>query len=144
MELRYGVAALRASPLNTAGELTPGDRERMTEILGDVLASGEDYRTGARRLRKTFPNITPEKALTIVWTELVRAENTGRVTGYRLAGVKRVRWSAAKDEQTCTQCRELDDQVVLIGGAFADGTKPGDTPHECCRCCIISADFDDE
>lgn len=140
-ELDEVVASLKALPLRTAGDLSPQDRERMRDMLVAALESGADYRTGARTLRAAFPHLDPDRALTIVWTELARASNAGRVTFYRNSGVKNVRWSSADDERTCPKCRALDDQTAPIDGAFRDGTRPDDIAHERCRCCILAVDI---
>lgn len=139
-QLANTLAALRASPLRTANGVSSAQREAVREILFDALKNGSDYRTAARALRKGFPQLSFDVALAIAWTELARAQNMGAVMWYRQTGTKHVRWSAAQDERTCVQCRRLDGQVAPINGAFRDGTKPGELPHECCRCCILAED----
>lgn len=109
----------------------------------------------ARRLRASFSGespdqpfvLSPERASLIARTELVQAENTGIVEGYRATGVQEIEWLAYTDGASGDRHHErLNGQKVPLGETFTTplGNElryPGDpdAPIEDtanCRCTV--------
>lgn len=131
-------------------------RDSVNRILGDASQEQPLPSAGemARRIRTQFHGedlkgrlyaFSPERAATIARTELVQAENTGAVEGYKAAGVKRIRWLAKTDGRSGDRHHEQMHGVEInLGELFTmpsgrtlryPGDPEGDISETAnCRC----------
>jgi hypothetical protein len=120
------------SPQPSAGEIA---RRIRTQYHGDAD-------------QKPF-TISSERAALIARTELVQAQNTGIVEGYRATGVKRIEWLAYRDGKSGERHHEKMHGVIINLGDYFEtplGNKlryPGDPSGPIadtanCRCSAAS------
>jgi len=118
-------------------------RQIMTEALTEAVrpSTTEIGRRLMNRLRfgstvdGAASAFSPERAQLIARTEMVQAQNTGIVNGYRLAGIRRHRWIAYDDGRSGRghDVMGREKQTREIGEPFEtpDGTLPN------CRCTTV-------
>ena len=85
--------------------------------------------------------VTERRAELIVTTESTYADNRGRLSGFKKAGVDYVRFSAVLDLRTSPQCRSRHGKVRRLDSAeLADNTPPlhGRCRSILCKCLFIN------
>ena len=81
------------------------------------------------------------RATTVARTESIRASNKGQQEAWSQAQtqgllpktVQRV-WIVSGDDDTCSECEDLDGETAGIGEEFAPGIMEPPDPHPSCRC----------
>lgn len=110
-------------------EIAPLAPTEVRDALAFGVAAGRHPSVIARDVRKVA-NITPNRALTIARTEVIRShreavtktwQQTGAVAGWV--------WRSARDTRTCPVCWALDGTEHEI--------SEGMQSHPCCRCARI-------
>lgn len=98
----------------------------------------------------TLYAFSPERAALIARTELVQAENTGIVEGYRAAGVGQMEWLSYNDGNSGARRHDLMRGMrAPVGGVFTNPTTgatlryPGDPDAPIsetinCRCTVVA------
>lgn len=126
-------------------KITDSIRNNLRDLIYSGLAIGKTI-SQVKNDIKSIKNIkgqqifSPERALRIASTEMIRAYNQGAVARFKSSGVVRgMRWvSAAKG--FCPRCGALDGKVVPLGEVFYEDPTFGDgmpPRHPHCRCSVI-------
>lgn len=105
-----------------------------------------------RRIRRQFLDssvavtFSDERAELIARTELVMAQNTGAVEGFKASGVEEIQWLAFRDGRSGRGHDDMHGETVAVGQSFElpDGTRmryPGDPSAPIkhlanCRCSV--------
>lgn len=107
-----------------------------SRILADGLANGIHPRSIAAEMYRTIDGLTKKHAMVIARTEIIHAHAEGQLDGYEKLGVQDVgadvEWSTAGDSRVCSECAEMEGQVMKI--SEARGLIP---KHPNCRCAWI-------
>lgn len=128
---------------NLVAGITGDIRQRIRDVVYTGLNEGKkisEVRGGISALKDSGQNIfTPERALKIASTEIIRAYNQGAVARYKSSGVVRgMKWISASVGY-CPRCGALDGKVVPLGEVFYFDPKFGDglpPRHPHCRCTV--------
>lgn len=125
----------------TASEHTMNRVDRdINKILSDGYASGAGIKKVASDIEKRFNQLKTWESRRIARTEIHNAHEMGAMNTYYEMGVEYTQWSAAHDPRTRTSHRELDGEIIPLGGTYSNGCQyPGDTKGPLkewinCRC----------
>jgi HK97 family phage portal protein len=101
-------------------------RTSSKEIRKVILSSFEEGKS-LKELRKDIQKLGDQfnkvRATTIARTETVRAANQGARTGYKSAGVTKLRYTAVLDGNTSEICDHLNGKIVGIDETFLSGEE---------------------
>lgn len=124
--------ALVNMSLDLVKGLTEETKKKMAFEIRQSLLKGEGTREIAARIR-SVANMAKSRADMIARTETIRAFNTAAEKRYKLAGVKKYQFIAAKEERTCMRCLSHDGKIYR----FDDAGAPKPPLHPRCRCTIV-------
>jgi len=112
--------------------------KKLSDVLVDGLAAGQNPRQIAREMTKQIDSINKARALTIARTEIIHAHAEGQLDSFERLGATELavmaEWSTAGDDRVCPQCLPLEGVVMTI--KEARGILPR---HPNCRCAWIPA-----
>ena len=107
-----------------------------SRILADGLAKGLHPEEIAEDMFFSIDRLSQKRAMVIARTEIIHAHAEGQLDGYEKLGVQDVgadvEWSTAGDSRVCSECAEMEGQVMKI--SEARGLIP---KHPNCRCAWI-------
>jgi SPP1 gp7 family putative phage head morphogenesis protein len=107
-----------------------------SRILADGLAKGLHPEQIAEDMFFSIDGLSQKRAMVIARTEVIHAHAEGQLDGYEKLGVQDVgadvEWSTAGDSRVCSECAEMEGQVMKI--SEARGLIP---KHPNCRCAWI-------
>jgi hypothetical protein len=134
-----GAAAVRG--------ITETTRKLVRAVLSEAAEAGDSVQVAARKLRARVAQVSKERAVAIVRTELVAAGNYGSLVGAQATGLKLEKWwMATPDGRTRPshavangQGAPLQDGLFTVGGEHC--RYPGDPvlsvgERARCRCAI--------
>ena len=104
------------------GKPTP----ELVREIGKIIDNPESFRRAGKTVFKT----AQQRLMAICRTEINRAHIIGRLGFYEKAGVKKVRWLAALDNRTCSECS------YKHGMTYDLHNFNGPPKHTNCRCSI--------
>jgi len=89
-------------------------------------------------------SFSPERALMIARTEIIRANNEGHMIAFRESGVVQMKeWSTAEDGDVCDICTENEEQgPIPLDDVFLSGDDAAPA-HPNCRCVIVAVIADE-
>ena len=120
---------------------------RVDQDINNIVANG--YREGmgidkvGRDITKRFGQLKTWEANRIARTEIHISHNQGLMQGYYDMDVEYLEWSTSIDGRERDSHREIDGEIIPIGGTFSNGLRyPGDSngiPSEIinCRCQVL-------
>lgn len=124
------------------------NKQHIQSAVLQGIVQGESIPKIASRMMMVA-DMDRKAAIRTARTAITRAENAGRVDGYKRAqamGIEmRQQWVATLDGRTRHSHRQLDGEVAEVGGTFSNGCRyPGDPrgdPSEVynCRCTLIAS-----
>lgn len=116
-------------------------------VLSEAAEAGDSIQVAARKLRQQVAQVSKERAVTIVRTELVSAGNAGSLLGAQATGLKLEKWWLATPDARTRQSHAkangqgapLQDGFFRVGGEFC--RFPGDPNLSAgervrCRCAV--------
>lgn len=113
--------------------ITAAMDQQISRVLAQGLAEGKGPRQLARELVDRVDKIGVARARMMARTEVVAAHADAALNSYREAGLEgvtaEVEFATAGDNQVCSTCEALDEQVFSL--AEAQGMIP---VHPNCRC----------
>lgn len=121
-------------------DLDEETRNNLRQQFEQAVLQGESKAKLKQRIKIVFDK-SDARIATIVRTELNRAENIGKLQGFRESAVKgKIMWKANPDAEII--CQRLDGQLVKPGQLFEDKTSglkgvAPPFPHPNCKCTII-------
>lgn len=131
------------------GEAIKWRNGKIQSIATQAILQGDSIEDTARRIAETLSVQDASAALRYARTSMTGAQNAGRIDGFQRAvalGVKMgQQWLATPDGLTRDSHREIDGEIVEVGGTFSNGCKypgdPGGPPEEVwnCRCDVVAA-----
>lgn len=131
------------------GEVKKWRNGKIQSVAIQSTLQGDSLADMAKRISTTLCVQEASSALRYARTAMTGAENAGRVDGFKRAeslGIKMgQQWLATPDGLTRDSHRDLDGEIVEVGGTFSNGCKypgdPGGPPEEVwnCRCTIVAA-----
>lgn len=91
-----------------------------------------EYQSGikpvANQIIKRFDQLRTWEARRIARTEIHNAHQMGIMNTYQEMGVEYTQWAAAHDKRTRTSHRDIDGEIIPLGGTYSNGCQfPGDT-----------------
>ena len=118
-----------------------GAVERMRD---QMVKSGVKAGLIESRIARYAAKLLKQRAEMISRTEIVTAENRGRLNAWRSAGREglidpakaKQRWMTVPDERLCDICGALDGVEVPLGETFPGGYA-GPAAHPRCRCRVV-------
>jgi len=127
--------------------ITSTTRKLVRAVLSEAAEAGDSVQVAARKLRQRVAEVSKERAVKIVRTELVAAGNAGSLLGAQATGLKLEKWwIATNGPRTRPTHAEADGQgAPLQDGFFAVGgyraRYPGDPALPAgervnCRCAV--------
>lgn len=132
-----------------AGEDIIWNNQQIQSVMVQGLLQGESMPKLAKRLAETVGDKDMVGAMRNARTMTTGAQNAGRVDAYKRGvkmGIKtKQRWIAVLDDRTRHSHRQMDGEIIEVGGVFSNGCRyPGDVmgaPEEIynCRCGLVSA-----
>lgn len=108
--------------------------EDVRTTIRDGIMAGKKRMEIAEDLRKRFA-LTAWKSELIARTETARAINWGKLETFYREGQQQVKWVAAGDSRTCSECADLDGRIFDIENV------PPLPLHPLCRCTVIPYGF---
>ena len=137
----------KVSEAIAAGRDIRWNKQQIQSVMIQSILQGETIPQIADRLSKKVGDSNKASAIRNARTMTTGAENAGKVDSYKRAqsmGIEmRQMWLAALDMRTRDSHRQLDGEVIDVGGTFSNGLKfPGDPngrPEEVynCRCRVV-------
>ncbi len=119
-------------------------KEQINTIVSDGLDNGESLIEIKNKI-SAIPDdenqtlFTPERALRIARTEIIRAHSKGAEIAYQESGVvEGMQWLDGQSG-ACKLCRDLHNKIVPLGEPFYKDPKFGDgmpPRHPNCRCAV--------
>lgn len=143
-----------------ANRISQTTEDRVRDILHASQSEGQSIAELRKALQGEFKTWSDVRAQTIARSETIRSANMGAKLSYKEAGVLKLQWIDANDEDVCPYCVELDGTIVGIDDNFInqgdvfepEGASsplstaygPIEVPpaHSNCRCSITPV-FDD-
>ncbi|MBQ6345000.1 MAG: minor capsid protein [Methanobrevibacter sp.] len=112
----------------------------INKIISDGYASGAGVNKVAANIETRFEQLKTWESKRIARTEMHNAHQMGIMNTYYEMGVEYTQWSAARDKRTRDSHRELDGEIIPLGGTYSNDCQyPGDTKGPIkewinCRC----------
>jgi SPP1 gp7 family putative phage head morphogenesis protein len=116
-------------------------RKQLSGVIQQVFSDGV-HRIDPITGKVKSAIATESWAKTVARTELNRAFSSGEMTMYEYAGVKKIEWTAAGDENTCDECDAADGEIVNLGELFPGVDVDAPPGHPNCECAIMASDED--
>ena len=136
-------AALRRDGARLVGWALKTTRTALVEQIEQGLTDGESVEQIATRIRKTFKRRRNE-AITTARTEVLKATSRATLDGFKLAGVKSMRWHTSLDDAVRETHQEMEGKTVPVGEPFVmprldGGTEYAAAPRQGFRGSALSA-----
>ncbi len=109
-------------------KLTDENAGKVRQIIADGIIKERKFGDITRDIVREVDKVGINRAVMIARTETMRAVNDGVLDRYRKSDVQYVKWLAAGDDRTCTDCQDLDDKIFPID------ELPPCPKHPGCRC----------
>ncbi len=109
-------------------------REGVREATASAIREGITMDDLADRLDEAWV-FGEDRALMIARTETCFAQVAGTIQSYEEAGIQQKEWLMA-DSLPCTDCEELNGEIVGIDEQFSNGLD-GPPDHPNCRCDVL-------
>lgn len=114
--------------------------QQINQILADGYKDGWGYNQVAKDITRRFDQLSDWESRRIARTEIHNAHNMGIMNTYEEMGVEYTQWVAAHDARTRTSHREINGEIIPLGGTYSNDLRyPGDTTGPLkewinCRC----------
>ena len=125
----------------TASESTMNRVDQdINKIISDGYKSGDGVNKVAANIETRFEQLKTWESKRIARTEMHNAHQMGIMNTYQEMGVQYTQWSAAHDSRTRDSHKEIDGEIIPLGGTYSNGCQyPGDTKGPIkewinCRC----------
>lgn len=141
-------AELVGKTYNAAGELvdnpaadmaiTDATRTELQALVSTAIEEGQSAQDLADAIEGSL-SFSPERALLVARTEIIRANNAGHLGAFQASGVVQEKeWSTAEDGDVCPECMGNEEQgPIPLDSAFESGDAHAPA-HPNCRCVIVA------